>query len=134
MIVPEFMLKTITLDRKSDTPAIKMDPNGTIAIRGRSLPENAELFYKPIIEWADQYVEQEAKAQTELTIELEYFNSSSVKQILTLLLKLEELHRQEGKEVQVIWVYNQDDELMEMKGREMESLVDLPFVMQAFSV
>ena len=134
MIVPEFMLKTITLDRKSDTPGIKMDPNGTIAIRGRSLPENAELFYKPIIEWADQYVEHEAKAHTELTIELEYFNSSSVKQILTLLLKLEELHRQEGKEVQVIWVYNQDDELMEMKGREMESLVDLPFVMQAFSV
>ncbi len=128
------MLKPIHLERKPDTPVVKMEPQGTFFIKGRSLPENAELFYKPVIEWVDRYVEGDAKEHTQLTIELEYFNSSSVKQILTLLLKLEELHRKENKEVRVIWSYNQDDELMEMKGREMESLVDLPFIMQAFSV
>ena len=126
------MLKPINLERKPDTPAVKLNPTGTMEILGRSLPENAELFYKPLIEWVDRYVEGNTPPTTVLTIELEYFNSSSVKQILTILLKLEELHRQEGKEVKVIWSYNQDDELMEMKGREMESLVDLPFSMKAF--
>ncbi|WP_224998199.1 DUF1987 domain-containing protein [Cesiribacter sp. SM1] len=128
------MLKTINLERRPDTPAIKFDPNGTLSIAGRSLPENAESFYKPLIDWVARYAETAQPELTLLTIELEYFNSSSVKQILMILLKLEELHRQEGKEVQVVWSYNQDDELMEMKGREMESLVDLPFSMQAYSL
>lgn len=128
------MLKPINLDKKPDTPAIKFNTTGALSISGRSLPENAELFYKPIIEWVERYADAGAPETTVLTIELEYFNSSSVKQILTLLLKLEELHKQEAKEVQVVWSYNQDDELMEMKGREMESIVDLPFSMQAFSL
>lgn len=128
------MLKTIYLERKPDTPAITMDPDGKLSITGRSLPENAEMFYKPIVDWIDRYASEDAPEQTQLVIELEYFNSSSVKQILTILLRLEELHRMEGKEVQVIWSYNQDDELMEMKGREMESLVDLPFYMKAFTL
>jgi hypothetical protein len=128
------MLKPINLERKPDTPAVNLDPNGTLSITGRSLPENAEYFYMPLIDWVERYSETAQPALTLLTIELEYFNSSSVKQILMILLKLEELHRQEGKEVQVVWSYNQDDELMEMKGREMESLVDLPFSMQAYSI
>ena len=128
------MLKPINLEKKPDTPAIKFNPAGALSISGRSLPENAELFYKPIIEWVESYVDTGAPEKTVLTIELEYFNSSSVKQILTLLLKLEDLQKQEGKEVRVIWSYNQDDELMEMKGREMESIVELPFSMQAFSI
>ncbi|EMR03598.1 DUF1987 domain-containing protein [Cesiribacter andamanensis] len=128
------MLKPLYLEQKSDTPAIKLEPGGQLSITGRSLPENAEQFYRPILEWIERYRDQEANAETRLTIELEYFNSSSVKQILTLLLVLEELHRQPGKQVQIVWSYNQDDELMEMKGREMESIVDLPFVMEAFSL
>jgi hypothetical protein len=128
------MQKPLYLEQKADTPAIKLDPKGALMIKGRSLPENAEQFYKPILEWIERYSAQGAPARTELMIELEYFNSSSVKQILSLLLALEELHLQEGKEVQIIWSYNQDDELMEMKGREMESIVDLPFLMEAFSL
>lgn len=128
------MLKAIHLDRKPDTPAITMEPEGKLAITGRSLPENAEMFYKPIVDWVNRYASNGVPEQTQLFIELEYFNSSSVKQILTILLRLEELNRTEGKEVQVIWSYNQDDELMEMKGREMESLVDLPFFMKAFTL
>ena len=128
------MLKPINLEKKHDTPAISFNPNGNFFIKGRSLPENAEQFYKPINDWVERFVDTAAPEQTILTIELEYFNSSSVKQILTLLLKLEDLQKQDGKEVRVVWSYNQDDELMEMKGREMESLVELPFVMQAFSM
>ncbi|AHM59844.1 hypothetical protein D770_07905 [Flammeovirgaceae bacterium 311] len=128
------MLRPLHLERKPDTPAVKFDLNGTLSVAGRSLPENAESFYKPLIDWVDRYADTAEPAVTVLTIELEYFNSSSVKQILMILLKLEELHRKEGKEVQVIWSYNQDDELMEMKGREMESLIDLPFSMQAYSL
>lgn len=128
------MLKLIQTERRPDTPAVKLSPDGTLSVIGRSLPENAEQFYKPFIDWLDEYIAAGGRETTVFTLELEYFNSSSVKQILTMLLKLEELDQQEGKTVQVVWSFNQDDELMEMKGREMESLVDLPFIMQAFSL
>lgn len=127
------ILKGIQLEKKPDTPkVIFTQEDGKLEINGRSLPENAEVFYKPILEWVCQYVEL-APPKTTLIIELEYFNSSSVKQVLAILIKLEEL-LPKGKEVVVIWSYNSDDELMEMKGRELESIVELPFQMQPFSM
>lgn len=126
------MNKVLHIEQKADTPAIKFSPEGNLLIKGRSLPENAERFYTPVIEWTQNYVE-EAPEDTELVVELEYFNSSSVKQILTILLELENL-LDENKRVKIRWVYNQDDELMEMKGREMASLVDIPFDMESYTL
>lgn len=124
--------KGIYLEKKVDTPKVDFNPKeGRLEIIGRSLPENAEMFYQPLIEWVEAYIEF-APDVTVLKIELEYFNSSSVKQILAVLIKLEELVLK-GKEVLVIWSYNEDDELMEMKGRELESIVELPFHLQSFS-
>lgn len=127
------MQKGIFLEKKADTPKVDFSPReGRLEIAGRSLPENAEMFYQPLIEWVEAYIEI-APEETVLKIELEYFNSSSVKQILAILIKLEDLLLK-GKEVLVIWSYNEDDELMEMKGRELESIVELPFHLLSFSV
>lgn len=133
MISQNTILKGIELEKKPDTPKVFFAQQaGHLEIKGRSLPENAEAFYKPVLEWICQYVEA-APSKTTLFIELEYFNSSSVKQVLAILIKLEELLTK-GKEVVVVWSYNEDDELMEMKGRELESIVELPFQMETFSV
>lgn len=125
--------KGLFLEKRADTPKVEFLPHeGVLEISGRSLPENAEQFYKPILEWVTAYLAS-APARTTMKIELEYFNSSSVKQVLAILIRLEEL-RMAGKEVEVVWSYNQDDELMEMKGRELESIVELPFVLTAYSI
>lgn len=132
MITQQIVQKGLKLDKKSDTPKVDFNPKeGRLEISGRSLPENAEMFYQPLIEWVESYISY-AQQATVLKIELEYFNSSSVKQILAILIKLEELEKK-GKDVLVIWSYNEDDELMEMKGRELESIVELPFALESFS-
>ncbi len=132
MITKQITGKGIFLEKKADTPKVDFSPkDGKLEISGRSLPENAEMFYQPLIDWIDSYLNF-APEETVLKIELEYFNSSSVKQILAILIKLEEL-RFKGKDVVVIWSYNEDDELMEMKGRELESIVELPFNLVSFS-
>jgi hypothetical protein len=124
-------IKGITLDKKADTPKVVFSqPEGLLFINGRSLPENAEQFYKPLLDWVSAYLPQ-APAHTRLTLELEYFNSSSVKQVLSMLILLEELVAA-GKEVEVVWLYNEDDELMEMKGKELASIVELPFRLESF--
>jgi len=60
---------------------------------------------------------------------LEYFNSSSIKQLLSIFQKLQQLSKN-GYEVKVIWTYEEDDELIEAKGLEMKSLVELLFVLK----
>lgn len=125
-------IKGITLEKKADTPKISFNQQeGLLSISGRSLPENAERFYKPLLSWVQAYLPL-APQHTVLRLELEYFNSSSVKQVLSILITLEGL-TEAGKEVEVLWLYNEDDELMEMKGRELASIVELPFRLEAFS-
>lgn len=130
-MITQSLQKPFFLERRTDTPQVEWCPQeGILKMTGRSLPENAEAFYKPVLDWIKEYIPTAAE-KTILRVELEYFNSSSVKQLLSILIKLEDL-RMMGKEVEVVWVYNQDDELMEMKGRELESIVELPFRFEDF--
>lgn len=132
-MITQTLQKGLFLEKRTDTPRVEFHPlEGMLEISGRSLPENAEQFYRPVLEWISLYLPS-APAKTTMKIELEYFNSSSVKQVLAILIKLEEL-QMAGKEVEVVWSYNEDDELMEMKGRELESIVELPFRLITFSL
>lgn len=125
-MITQRLLKRLFLEKSNDTPQVECYPQeGILTLSGRSLPENAEEFYKPLLEWVKEYVQTAADITT-FNIELEYFNSSSVKHLISILIKLEELLNA-GKKVEVVWGYNQEDELMEMKGRELESIVELPF-------
>lgn len=130
-MITQRLLKRLFQEKSSDTPQVECCPQeGILTLSGRSLPENAEEFYKPLLEWVKEYV-QTAADTTTFNIELEYFNSSSVKHLLSILIKLEELLNA-GKKVEVVWGYNQEDELMEMKGRELESILELPFRFEGF--
>ncbi|MCH2197736.1 MAG: DUF1987 domain-containing protein [Flavobacteriales bacterium] len=106
-----------------DTPQVKYDDSANkLVIHGRSLPENAWSFYEPVIGWAN---ELKLNGNTPLTIEffLEYFNSSSGRYLLELLSTLERMK----DKVQVVWISEEEDELMVEKGEEFSGLVDLPF-------
>lgn len=112
----------------ADTPEVHYQEElKRLAIRGRSLPEDAWTFYEPVIRWAKDQV---SKNNGNLTIEifLEYFNSSSGRYLLELLSTLEKKGRDK---VRVLWVSEPDDELMFEKGEEFSSLVDLPFEFQS---
>ncbi|MDQ3192343.1 MAG: DUF1987 domain-containing protein, partial [Bacteroidota bacterium] len=85
-------------------------------------------FYAPIIEWMKNYVTTPS-SNTDFIINLEYFNSSSVKQVLKVLITLEEIVKK-GQKVNITWYYNQEDELMEIKGQEIKSILKIPFVLK----
>lgn len=120
------MGKSIILQETEDTPQVELDPeNNKFSISGRSLPEDTSEFYKPIINWMKAYVKQ-PNPYTEFQLKMEYFNSSSIKQIVTLLVILSEIIKT-GKEVKITWHYKEGDDLMEIKGRELKSMIAVPF-------
>lgn len=118
----------ISLEGTSKTPTVHFTSGtGLLQLRGRSIPENSIEFYKPLIDWIDQYA-RAPKASTQLHVQLEYFNTSSSKCILDLFKKLEQL-RSAGNEVQVLWHYEVDDEDMLEAGEDYQAIINLPFKM-----
>jgi len=108
------------------TPLIEFDSTENIfRIVGKSLPEDVKNFYSPVIHWLDEY-SKEPNPETHLTIDFEYFNTSSSKMILIILNKIKEIHRG-GKNVIVTWIFPQFDAEIEDAGEEFAELLNIPF-------
>ncbi len=119
-------MNSIKIEAKEDTPRVVFDPeNNIFEISGRSLPEDAALFYEPIMDWLNNYSKNPNKV-TEMHIKLNYFNTASSKLLLDILMILEEMV-EEKKSCKVKWFYDEEDEDMEEAGEEYSELVDVPF-------
>ena len=110
------------VEATNDTPKILLNQReGIFELSGRSLPEDSEMFYVPIIEWVKEY----AKAPNESTVfkfKLKYFNSSSSKLIFDLLDNLKPI-----KGIQVEWCYYKNDDDILDAGKEFEEGLSFPF-------
>jgi len=115
------------------TPEVLFDPsNNVFEIKGKSVPENAEEFYMPVLEWFDDYVAN-PNEETVLKLDLEYFNISSSKRLLFLLYKLNELATKEIA-VRVEWHHNEADEDMFEVGQDFAFMVKVPFDFVGYSI
>lgn len=115
-------MNIISLEGKEDTPKVILDKdNGVFEISGRSLPEDAREFYRPIIEWLQEYASN-PNPETVFNFKLEYFNTASSKFLLDVLQTLEGIPN-----AKVIWYHFEDDEDMEEAGKEFEDMVDVEF-------
>ena len=105
-----------------DTPKIVFDKSQpALEISGRSLPEDAAGFFKPVLEWLDAY-KASPNPTTALAIKLEYFNTASSKLILDILMKVESVPG-----AKIHWYHFADDEDMKEAGEEFSELVEIPF-------
>ncbi len=119
-------MEIIKIKGTDDTPNVLLDKDSNIfEISGRSLPEDVNLFYNPILEWIDKYSE-DPNDKTEVCFKLEYFNTASSKIILDILLKFESLS-ESGNDVIIKWFYQEDEEDMLEAGEEYADIVDLEF-------
>ncbi|MBO7438501.1 MAG: DUF1987 domain-containing protein [Bacteroidales bacterium] len=126
-------MSVIKIQGTDDTPTVTLDKeNNIFEISGRSLPEDVVVFYKPILEWLDEY-KNDPLDLTVFNFKLEYFNTASSKLLLDVLLKLEDINN-DGHEVLVKWHYPDDDEDMEEAGEEYSDIVDVPFEQVPYSI
>ena len=126
-------MSVIKIQGTDYTPTVILDKeNNIFEISGRSLPEDVVVFYKPILEWLDEY-KNDPLDLTVFNFKLEYFNTASSKLLLDVLLKLEDINN-DGHEVLVKWHYPDDDEDMEEAGEEYSDIVDVPFEQVPYSI
>ncbi len=119
-------MDVIKIKGTDDTPNVILDAqNNIFEFSGRSLPEDVATFYAPVLEWIQEY-SKSPNPKTSVVFKLEYFNTASSKMILDLLLKFEEIYKS-GKEVVIVWNYQEDDEDMLEAGEEYADIVEVPF-------
>jgi len=118
-------MNNLVIEPKFNTPSIDFDAgSGYLLIKGRSIPEDPESFYDPILTWLDEYF-RETELESVLEFRLEYVNSGSSKYILELLRRLYKLV-QGGKKVKIIWCFETDDESIEDLGEHYKHTINLP--------
>lgn len=121
-------MESLFVEGTQKTPTVNFDASkGIIEIKGRSIPENSIEFYKPLVDWLENYA-QNARESTVVNIQLEYFNTSSSKCILDVFKKLEAIYKNKHQ-VNINWYYEEDDEDMLEAGEDYESIIHVPFNM-----
>ena len=118
-------MNPIIISATEDTPGVRLDAaNDIFELSGRSLPEDVVKFYKPILDWLDEYA-QSPNEHTVFDFKLSYFNTASSKIILDILMKLEGMY-DDGKKISIKWHYPSDDEDMMEAGEEYSDIVSVP--------
>jgi len=118
-------MESFVLEPGSDTPRVVMDAvNNVFEISQRSYPEDAVAFYAPVLQWLSAYIASPNSA-TAFTIDLEYYNTSSAKQLFRIFSLLNQLAK--DKPVTVNWCYKKEDTDMRLSGERFAKLFQVPF-------
>jgi hypothetical protein len=119
-------MKKYSIESTAKTPSISLDfGTGVLEVKGRSFPENAIEFYKPLFDALEEYA-RSAKSTTKVNFQLENFDTASAKCILDIFKKLEKI----GSETRVViinWYYKEGDEDTLEAGEDYAALISLKF-------
>jgi hypothetical protein len=119
-------MEPLIINKTEDTPQVELDINkGTFVITGRSLPENAIEFYKPVFTWVEESMQSVSGKNIAVEIRLEYFNTASSKQIAKLFLQLENFI--EKNNIIIKWYYEKEDNDMLVSGNQYAKFLNLKF-------
>ena len=119
-------MSAIQLEGTAKTPQVAFNDSPlSMEISGRSIPENSIAFYTPLLEWVDENLK--GTGSLEVSIRLEYFNTSSSKCLMDLLKRIE----QSPVNATVLWYYEEEDEDMLEAGEDYDAIIDMPFRLSA---
>jgi hypothetical protein len=128
-------MDSLIIEATEDSPKILFDTvSNRFTISGESRPENAGKFYTPVINWIVKFEETLASRKSEtkdesplvFVFKLDYFNSTSAKYIMDILLVLKKFV-DDGHKVSVEWHYDKRDDDMLDAGNEFSDTVDMKF-------
>lgn len=80
---------------------------GKLSISGASYLEDTSKFYAPVLEWLNNFYNS-SSLPVQLDLNLNYYNTSSSRSILDILLATKE-YEKKGRQVVVNWHHKGDD-------------------------
>ena len=116
----------LILDKTQDTPEIILDKAGSkFDFSGNSIPENTKKFFQPVFDWIEEY-NKNPNDETVVNFKMIYFNTSSTKSILDIMIQFKELAKN-GEMLIINWYFSEQDEDMLEAGEGFSKMVRFPF-------
>jgi len=113
--MPYFMER----ERTTSTPYVLIDEGkGYMKMEGKSFNENVAEFYKEIQAWLENYLKTDFGKFT-FDFKLDYFNSSTVKSLLNMLMKMDNKSTG-GNKVVVNWMTTEDNDIVIECGEDFQ--------------
>ncbi|HIA36862.1 MAG TPA: DUF1987 domain-containing protein [Flavobacteriales bacterium] len=116
-------MEDLTISATELCPEIILKTTGLVFISGRSMAEDASAYYKQVHEWVQHYIEELGSESIAVEIDLSYFNSSSAKQLLKLLMSI----KNSCLSVKVNWYYPESNLILLDRGKELSDISELDF-------
>jgi hypothetical protein len=119
-------MEDLFLKKTFNSPEIEfIAGTGELSMEGRSIPEDPGEFFERLIDWINEYFVSPAD-KTEMSIKLEYINSGSSKYMLEML-RIMKINHDAGKDVKILWYFEEGDESIEELGVHYEQTIQIPF-------
>ena len=126
------------VEQKENTPYVHLDHNlHRLEFRGESRPENAQKFFRFIVEWIDEYDKfiwylkdiSDKKVEAVCIFNFDYFNSTSAKFVLDIVESLQKIQQDNSEifKIEFEWHYDKKDHDMKESGLEYEDMVGSKF-------
>ena len=115
----------LVIAQTEQTPHVSFLSNGLMEISGKSIDEDSQEFWNPVVYWVKTY-SLKPSTKTCLNLFIESLDTSSSTALVELLYLLKEMMK-EGNEVHVHWNYEENDLDMLELGKDMEQLTQIGF-------
>lgn len=124
------MIESITIQGTRSSPAVECDAGKrVIRLSGESYPENTFEFYRPVVAWMEAVLDlpapEDGAPVLSLAIDLAYLNTGSIKCMMDMLDRLDEIH-DDGGLVSVTWRVDAENERIVELVEELLEDVSLP--------
>ena len=125
-------MENLLIERTPTTPKVEFYPKKNLfEISGSSRPEDVRVFYNPILEKLQQFRKEIADKTDDYSdnpfvfnFKFNYFNSSSAKFILDILIEVNEFYT-DGINIQVNWFFEEGDDDMKEVGEDLTVMLDI---------
>ncbi|MBN2275379.1 MAG: DUF1987 domain-containing protein [Bacteroidales bacterium] len=123
-------MRDLNIQAGRSTPGITYIPEeNVLTISGSSLPENVHAFYKPVIEWIDEFsLSPILEPPMRIILKIQYYNSGTIRFLAEMLKMISRLH-EKGLDLSVDWYYEADDDIIREAGEELSEILDMQFNM-----
>lgn len=128
--IKKFHMNDLVIEATKSTPEIKFSSgSGILEINGNSYPENPFEFYEPAVEWIENAIK--LKLPISLIFRLNYYNTSSSKQVLDIIDLLED-YFQSGGQAKAVWCYRDGDQEQKENGEDFFEGIEMPNTIEVY--
>jgi sulfatase maturation enzyme AslB (radical SAM superfamily) len=121
-------MENIIIEARGHTPYVEFNLDGHLKMEGRSIPENINSLYDPLVE----FVKKLEVGNVVFNINLDYFNTATSKKLLEIMKHLEANNK--INEIMIIWHFEEGDEdSIEMAEIYEECLIRTSFIYKQYS-